>query len=212
MKTQLTSYDIASLVLYMNTEMKEKCVVLAELDSLTGDGDMGITITLCFRAMTRALKYTDGMTISEMFDFFSEEVGENAPSTFGTLVAAMLNGMAEALVETVAIGAAEYAISLCAASESVMKRGGAKLGEKTLLDALIPAAQAAELAVKEGKSLGECAAEAAAEAFAGAERTIEMKAVTGRAGYMGQRTVGYKDPGAEAIAMMLAVVEQFVNV
>lgn len=211
MKDQIIASDISALITFMSSEMNERKDVLAALDSITGDGDMGVTVVLCFRAMKKAINRTDGMNISEILALLSEAVGENAPSTFGTLVAAMLIGMSDELIGSSSVGASEYAAALNAAAGKVMLRGRAKLGDKTLLDALIPAAKAVELEAKAGKTLGECAARAVSEAVAGAAQAQEMKAATGRAGYMGERAKGSKDPGAEAIAMMLASFCEFVQ-
>ena len=79
MKKQLTAQDIPALTEYMAGKMTAQKNALAKLDSLTGDGDMGVTVVLAFKAMTRACKRTGGMGIGEVFALFSEEVGENAP-------------------------------------------------------------------------------------------------------------------------------------
>ena len=91
-----------------------------------------------------------------------------------------------------------------------MRRGGAKRGDKTLLDALIPAAEAAGNGAADGKNLRETALLAAKAAEAGAAETEKMMAVTGRAGYMGERTVGSRDPGAEVIALTLRAVSDYL--
>lgn len=211
MKRQLTAQDIPALTEYMAGKMTAQKNALAKLDSLTGDGDMGVTVVLAFKAMTRACKRTGGMGIGEIFALFSEEVGENAPSTFGTFIAAMLLGMSEALMDVSLVRAEELARALEAAGEKVMARGGAKPGDKTLLDALVPAAQAARKCADAGEELSEASRKAAQAAAAGAAATEEMKAVTGRAGYMGERTVGSRDPGAEAISLLLQYFDEFVQ-
>ncbi len=211
MKKQLTAQEIPALVTFMSEKMTAQKNTLAKLDSLTGYGDMGVTVVLCFRAMTRALGRTEGMAFGRILQMFSEEVGENAPSTFGTFVATMLAGMSDALGGVTLFKAENLARALEAAGEKVMARGGAKKGDKTLLDALIPAAEAARKCADAGKDLLETAESAAKAAAEGAIATEQMKAVTGRAGYMGERTVGSKDPGAEAIALLLDSFTSFLK-
>lgn len=176
---------------------------LAALDALTGDGDMGVTIALIFRAMKKVSNDTIGMSISDIFEKMGEQVGETAPSTFGTLMATMLKSMSIPTSDAETYTTLHFSNGLSAAVNSVMRRGGAKPGDKTLLDALSPAADAAGMAAAQGVDLAKAAEMAAAAARLGAESTASMKAVTGRAGYMGDRSIGSKDPGAEAIALML---------
>lgn len=209
MRDKLLIGDMPALIETMGAYMDQRRAELAELDSLTGDGDMGVTIALIVRAAGRYGKTLDeDISFSEFFGDLAEAIGEYAPSTFGTFVSTMLASIAERCGEINGIDGAVYANMLAWAAEGVMKRGGAKRGDKTLLDALIPAAEAA------GRISGETlpkACEAAKEAAAkGAEETVAMKAATGRAGYMGERTVGNRDPGAEAVSQMLAAFAEFV--
>ena len=86
-----------------------------------------------------------------------------------------------------------------AAVAGIQKRGGAQLGDKTLLDALIPATQSLENANKEGKTITEAFADAAQSAHEGAEMTKTIVARKGRATYVGERSINQPDAGAVAI-------------
>lgn len=191
------------LIQFLAQEMDAVQDELAHLDSLTGDGDLGVTITLIFRAMKRTAPSLTEASGSEIFTALGEQVGEMAPSTFGTLVATMLKSIGSIIGTETAFDAPLFAKALSTAAAAVMERGKAKPGDKTLLDALCPAAEAAEAAGTTENDLMAAAKAAAVAAREGAEKTISMKAATGRAGYMGERTVGQKDPGAEAISKML---------
>lgn len=191
----------------MDAEREE----LAYLDSLTGDGDMGVTIALIFRAMKKTAPRTEGLSGSEIFAELGEQIGEVAPSTFGTLVATMLRSVGEIVGDTQEMDAVMFAKALAAAATGVMEKGGAKPGDKTLLDALCPASASAAVVAATGGSLQDAAKIAAASAHEGAESTVNMKANTGRAGYMGERTIGKKDSGAEAIARMLDAFSAYLE-
>ena len=204
----LKTGDLPALIAFMNTWMDKKRAALAELDSLTGDGDMGVTIALIFRSAVRCIKYIDeDASFAEIFADLAETIGENAPSTFGTLVSTMLQSMADNADGVDAIDAEKFSMLLHCGADGVSRRGGAKEGDKTLLDAQLPAARAAAA----GMSFSAAAAAAAAAAQTGADLTVNMKAVTGRAGYMGDRTVGSRDPGAQAIADILASIDAWAN-
>ncbi len=209
MKEKLYTSDLKELLARMNAYMEDRRAALAELDSLTGDGDMGVTIALIFRSAVKKARSVDSSSaFAPAFEELSEVIGENAPSTFGTFVSTMLMSMADNCGDMTEIGGAEFAQLLGWAAEGVMKRGGAKLGDKTLLDALIPAGEAAAAAA--GKGLCAAAAAAALAAAQGADKTSEMMAKLGRAGYMGERSIGSKDPGAQAIADILASVADYL--
>lgn len=198
------------IVEFLTREMNAAREDLAYLDSLTGDGDMGVTVTLIFRAMKKTAPKLEGKTSSEIFSELGEQVGETAPSTFGTLFATMLKSFGKAVGDISELDATGFAKGLAAAADGVMERGKAKPGDKTLLDALCPAAAAAAVTAATGAGLQQAAKAAAEAAHQGAESTVSMKAVTGRAGYMGERTVGNKDSGAEAIARMFDAFSKYL--
>ena len=97
-----------------------------------------------------------------------------------------------------------------AAVAAVQKRGGAKLGDKTLLDALIPAAEVLTKAAGEKKELPEAVQLSLAAAQAGAGNTVQLKAKVGRSGYLRGRPVGQKDPGAAAVVIILQSFTQYI--
>ena len=203
MKQQLNVEEVGALLTAVGNAMLEQGAELSELDGALGDGDMGVTITIAFRTVKKMIRKEKFGTIEELLSTAAERIAEEAPSTFGTLLSAMLNGAGRSCGASA--GTVEFRDALTRAAEAVMNRGSAKPGDKTLLDALVPACEAVKKAVREGAALPDCAMEAAKAAELGAEETINMRAVVGRAGYMGDRTIGVKDPGAAAIAMMLAV-------
>jgi dihydroxyacetone kinase len=95
---------------------------------------------------------------------------------------------------------------LRAAVEGVQKRGRAKRGDKTVLDALIPAAEAAEQAAGKGKTLADCLDAALSGAKQGVDDSVNMRAEAGRSSWFKERSIGVKDPGAAALVIMLESV------
>jgi dihydroxyacetone kinase-like protein len=99
--------------------------------------------------------------------------------------------------------AAAFARAFRAGLEGVVARGKAEPGDKTMLDALVPACDALDAALASGKALG-AALEAAAEAaHQGRDATIPLVARKGRASYLGERSAGHQDPGATSTALLL---------
>ncbi|RPI29996.1 MAG: DAK2 domain-containing protein, partial [Actinomycetota bacterium] len=109
----------------------------------------------------------------------------------------------EAAVATSTTREAQAARALAAAIEAIRALGRATTGEKTMLDALVPARDAFQAAVARGADLAAAAAAAAAAADAGAAATIPLLATKGRASYLGERSIGHLDPGAVSSAILL---------
>jgi dihydroxyacetone kinase len=100
---------------------------------------------------------------------------------------------------------------LQAAVEGVEQRGKAHLGDKTMLDALIPASQALNKAAAEGKMLPDCMGAALEAAKVGAEETKKLRSKAGRSEWMGDRTIGVKDAGAAAMVILLEAATGFIK-
>jgi dihydroxyacetone kinase-like protein len=103
----------------------------------------------------------------------------------------------------------DMVVLLSAAIEGVQRRGKAKPGDKTMLDALVPARDSAQKAADKGLPIGELFDQAAAAASGGVEATRAMKSVQGRARWLQERSIGQIDPGAEAVAVLLRACSEF---
>jgi dihydroxyacetone kinase-like protein len=177
---------------------------LRALDAAIGDGDLGITITIGCGAVRDALPALDPGDIGAALSKAGMAFNRKAASTFGALVATMGMRAGREAKGRAEIGLAEIAAMCRAAAEGVKERGKSDVGQKTLLDALVPAAEALETAAAEGTSLSEALRRAAAAAEEGARATEGMKSQVGRASWFTDRTAGTRDPGAQAIALAFA--------
>ena len=193
----------------ISDKMAEQREYLVELDARNGDGDLGISMDQGFASAKQAV--ADGIAAEEedlgkLLLKASKAFNEAAPSSLGTIISVGMMGMAKALkgktecTLTEAAGALEKGV--CAITE----RTGSKAGEKTFLDALIPASDALTRAAAEGKTTAEALADAAATAAAGCEATRDMLPVHGRAAYYGEKLIGFTDGGAEAGKYMFAAL------
>lgn len=189
--------------------------ILSEVDALTradqaiGDGDHGIGMERGWTAVKAVLAAQAGegpATIPALLEGVGKalmlKVGGSSGAIFGTL---FLSG-AKALAEggDAAPGALDsnaFARFLEAGLEGVQKRGNAKVGDKTLVDALAPAAEAAR--AHAGEPLPACLDASARAAWQGMEATRDMVATLGRAKTLGERARGHEDPGALSLALML---------
>jgi len=184
---------------------------LCELDAAAGDGDLGVTIATGFQAGEAYLAGSDEADPGTALVAVGGEFARKAPSTIGALLATAFMRGGKAIQGSDPIDAAAVAALLDAAATGVAERGRASAGERTVLDAMRPAADAALAAAGEGATGLEALRRAAAAGRAGAEATAEMEPRHGRAGWIPDRARGKPDAGAAAWAMFLASLETRVG-
>ncbi|MGA2664918.1 MAG: DAK2 domain-containing protein [Nitrososphaerales archaeon] len=175
---------------------------LSELD-MAGDADFGVSISKGFDLVLDRLSREGDLDVGRVLavagDTFSMEVG----STIAVLFGSALTEAGKAMEGRRTLDAGGLATILKAMLAAVKTAGGAAVGDKTLLDALEPAALAAAASAAEGGGLGRGLAAAASAAEAGSDSTAGMVAKVGRASYIGERSRGRVDPGAAFIALFL---------
>jgi phosphoenolpyruvate---glycerone phosphotransferase subunit DhaL len=178
---------------------------LTELDSAIGDADHGTNMD---RGMTAAVAALDelgsaggaGPTFTKVGMTLVSTVGGASGPLYGTLFLRM----GTTLGDLPAVPPEQVGAALRAGLEGVVARGKAQAEDKTMYDALAPAVDALEEALKEGLPLGEALGRARDAAEAGRDATIPMLARKGRASYLGERSVGHQDPGATSVALLVA--------
>ncbi|AZQ77912.1 dihydroxyacetone kinase subunit L [Flaviflexus ciconiae] len=177
--------------------------LLGEADRATGDGDHGTGMSRGFGAGLEALKDAELSTVGDAFKAVGMAVLSTSGGASGAVFGTMFRAPAKALGGE-EMDAEGYAAGLEAAVEKVMARGKAEPGQKTMLDALIPAAEAARASVSEGLAASSCAAANAAEQ--GSEATKDMIAKVGKAKSLGERSLGHKDPGSISVSILLTTI------
>jgi len=174
----------------------------SDLDAVAGDGDFGFSLARGFENVIAEWDEYDrsdlGTFIQKVATTMSGRIGGTSGPIWGT---AFLRA-AISVKDKNDISQADVVAMLRSAVEGIMKRGGASLGDKTLLDALVPLTDAIEADLDKGLD-GKAVAQHAAEvARAAAEETAKLEAHRGRASYTGERSIGSPDPGAIAMAVL----------
>ena len=174
----------------------------SDLDAVVGDGDFGYSLARGFENVIAEWDEYDrsdlGTFIQKVATTMSGRIGGTSGPIWGT---AFLRA-AISVKDKNDISPADVVAMLRSAVEGIMKRGGASLGDKTLLDALVPLTDAIEADLDkglDGKAVAQHAAEVARTA---AEETAKLEAHRGRASYIGERSIGSPDPGAIAMAVL----------
>jgi phosphoenolpyruvate---glycerone phosphotransferase subunit DhaL len=190
----------------------DQAAALTALDRAIGDGDHGINMDRGFAAIAAMLDATEAPATLALND---AEAAATLLRTAGRTLISTVGGASGPLYGTaflraagaIAGGNGEPAASVVAAVEAaaggVAGLGKSAPGEKTMLDALVPAAQAARAALEHCADLVAVTRAAGDAAESGAAATIPMQATKGRASYLGERSVGHQDPGATSSALLL---------
>lgn len=208
---KLTSADTIAFLRMLSEEMPQHRDELRELDAQIGDGDLGITISIGMKAIGDGLPDLAGEEPGTILAKSGMNFNREAASTFGAIFATALMSAGKHIKGKGAIELADLPGMVEAAASGVSARGGAKPGEKTILDVLMPMASTLQRQVAAGATLPE-AAEAAHETCREAlEETKQMEAKHGRGGWLKEKSVGIQDPGSTAICLMMECFAEFVQ-
>ena len=167
---------------------------LIELDQRNGDGDLGISMAEGYAAASAALEGSEERDLGRLCIAAAKAFNEAAPSSLGTITSFCLMGMACVLKGHEEGGMTLLADALDSGLAKVMEKAGSKPGEKTILDAVVPAGEALAAHAAEGdRAALAAAAKAAAD---GSDATANMQAKWGRAAYYGEKSIGLVDGGS----------------
>src|SRR5439155_19718776 len=200
------------------TRIHEQAPALTALDQAIGDGDHGINMDRGFAAIVTALDglppvdpgKTDVAASADLLRLVGRTlistVGGASGPLYGTAFLRAAAALAALPVEAPPSTPAVVVTALEAAVAGIGALGKATTGEKTMLDALVPATEAARAAVEGGADTAAVLAAARDAAAAGAAATEPMLATKGRASYLGERSIGHRDPGATSSALLVDVL------
>ena len=175
---------------------------LSKLDSAIGDGDHGMTIARAMGIAEKVIAESDKKELKGLLkDVGWGVMGVDGGAT-GPLLGSFLMGLGNGIDELETIDCPMLAAMFEAGLAAVRRQSKAQIGDKTLMDALLPAVDAMRRAADEGKSIREALQQAANAAEDGAISTKEFKARFGRAKNLGERTIGCQDPGATSMALI----------
>lgn len=182
------------------TKLTESADELRDLDAALGDGDLGITVMSGSKAVIAALAELDeDATLADIAKASAKAFGNANPSTFAALVTGALLAGSRTLADKTELGPQEAAAFAEAAAESISLRGKSQVGDKTILDALVPAATALRSSDDPAEAL-DAAIQVADEA---ATNTASLQSRRGRAAWLQERSIGLQDPGATAFVRFL---------
>ena len=176
---------------------------LTDLDSAIGDADHGTNMDRGFKKVMEKLPTVADKDIGNILKTVGmtliSSVGGASGPLYGTFY--MRGGMAADAKEE--LDNEDLINVLQGAVDGIIQRGRAQLGDKTMVDALLPALDALKAAVAEGQGVADALAAAVAAAEQGMKDTIPLQARKGRASYLGPRSIGHQDPGATSAYLLV---------
>jgi dihydroxyacetone kinase-like protein len=194
--------DTLDVVREMAAAMEEHRRYLTKLDSEIGDGDHGNNMHRGFQAVLERLDSADPSSPADVLKTVSMALVSRVGGAAGPLYGTAFLRASSALQDKDELSAQDAAEALEAALGGIKQRGKAEAGDKTIVDALEPAVEAAKGAAADG-SVAQVFRAAANAAEEGAEATVPLTARKGRASYLGDRARGHRDPGATSTYYLL---------
>lgn len=176
---------------------------LSHLDSLLGDGDHGVSMLKGFTSIEHSMEQKELSSVSDQFSnagrVFMSEIG----GTCGPLFAVVFMAGAAAFQNKEDVTTADFALMFSGAADHVMKLGKCKAGDKTMVDAILPAAESLRRSSEAGEETKAALVKAYTAAKAGAEATKDMLSTKGRGRYQGKKSLGCQDAGATSVSLIL---------
>ncbi|MBN1442231.1 MAG: dihydroxyacetone kinase subunit L [Planctomycetes bacterium] len=194
--------DLVSMLRGAAERIRKEHATLSRLDSHGGDGDHGTTMLRAVNTLETTVETSRRQSIADLLEEVGWAIlGVDGGAT-GPLLGMFFTGMAEAARGHDSLDAAALSAVFESGLASVERQTEARVGDKTMMDALVPAVRVLRSASDAGSDVVTALRRAAAAAVAGAESTRDLEARFGRAKQVGARSVGHPDPGATSMGLM----------
>ena len=198
----LTVQDTMTAIGHMADIIIENEVYFCELDSVAGDGDFGMSVSKGFKQLKAEWQELSTETVGGFLKDAGMVITEYCGGASGPIWGSAFRAMGKYAKDKEAVNLEEFGLMLDAGVAGIQKRGKAKLGDKTLLDALIPTTEAIKSCAHEDITIHDAFVKGAEAARDGAEKTKSMVASMGRASYVGERSLDHPDAGAMALGII----------
>lgn len=192
----------------LGASIEEQRDHLTQLDSAIGDADHGTNMQRGFTAVRERLSSADASAPGALLTLVGTTLISKVGGASGPLYGTCFRNLGKALGDAPEADARALLEGLRAGLAGIQKLGRAEPGDKTIVDAFVPALDALQGALDDGASLPDALGAARAAAEDGARATIPLEARKGRASYLGERSAGHQDPGATSTALMFAALER----
>jgi dihydroxyacetone kinase-like protein len=202
MLTQVGADEIKRMLGGALAIIRLKSDELCLLDAAIGDGDHGITMLRAMEKMGKVIEAHPDAALSDLLSEIAWALMDIDGGATGPLYGSLFLGMSEGVAGKESLDGDAFAHMFEQGQLAIQQQTKAQVGDKTMMDALIPAVQALRGLADQGKTIPELLDAACAAAMQGAEATRNFPARFGRAKYQGERTLGHPDPGSISMAYL----------
>lgn len=205
---------LISIIELISKNLINSEAVLTELDSHIGDGDCGIGIRKGFEAVIKVIPEFYNLDVQDILRKTGFTLAYTIGGTSGAMLGTGFIELGKGLRDAKEASIYEWVEALKFSLDAIKKRGGnTKKGDKTMIDALEPAIESLIDAIDTSREIdiAEIFEKAALEAEKGSESTINMSAKKGRASYLGERSIGHRDPGSMIIAVIFKSISDYLK-
>jgi phosphoenolpyruvate---glycerone phosphotransferase subunit DhaL len=208
-RSELTLEETRRMLLHVCERMIESQELLTQADQAIGDGDHGIGMARGFSAVRQKIDSQAFSSLADLVHTVGMTLLTSVGGASGAIFGCFFMAAARSLKDCHSIGAAALSLMLVNGLQEVRTRGKANPGDKTMVDALEPAAERSKQCT--AGSLADSLAAVTQAARRGMEATKQMVANTGKAKTLGDRSVGYPDPGALSACIILDSMSEYVS-
>ncbi len=208
-KAQLSTQETQAMFLHVSAGMVTSKDHLTQADKAIGDGDHGVGMARGFEAVRSRLEAQTYSTIDDLLKAIGMALMTSVGGAAGAIFGTFFRGGARNLGGRQDFDSASLSLLLLDGLSAVQERGGAKPGDKTIVDALAPAAATSR--ARASAALDESLGAVTEAARRGMEDTRDMTAKVGKAKTLGERSLGHPDPGAISIYLILKFMTEYVN-
>ena len=204
--------DFKKIITGINKTIQENRILLCQLDSVIGDGDHGMTMSKGFDSVMEKIEKTQPDNISDLLKTTGNAIivtiGGVAGPIFGTLFSELGRTISS---DTESVDIKVLSLMFSASLAKIMKLGGARPGDKTMVDAFYPAVKSLEDSAAIGISIKEALRRMTEAAREGADSTKEMISSKGKSSYSGERSLGYEDAGANTVYFIMKAIYEEIE-
>jgi dihydroxyacetone kinase-like protein len=208
-RSGLTVEETVQMMIHVSRRVQESENLLTRADQVVGDGDHGVGMARGFVAVQRLLESHMHTDIGDVFQGIGRSLMTSIGGASGAVFGTLFRAGASEFGGVVSFDSKALSLLLQNGLQGVKDRGKANVGDKTLVDALEPAALVARETVE--LPLAQSMGRVVAAAMHGMEKTKQMVANVGKAKTLGERSLGHPDPGALSMALMLSFMMEYVT-
>ena len=202
----MNASKVKEILISISKKINEEKDFLTDLDNAIADGDHGMNMARGFLAVEEMLNQTEENDLGIIFKNTAMKLISTVGGAAGPLYGTAFLKASAAVSNKTDMNMDDFLLCLQTAIEGVKFRGKAVQGEKTMLDAMIPAYEAINSSYQETKDIALSFSKGIEAAWQGVEYTKTIIATKGRASYIGERSIGHQDPGATSFTFILETI------